>query len=70
MYGLSSLQQIHYLADGSSGMQDRNGTLYFFSNTLDTAQIIFDTSSDGDGFYGYFPPRIDARNKMCIRDRC
>jgi hypothetical protein len=64
LFGLSSLQQIHYLADGSSGMQDRNGTLYFFSNTLDMAQIIFDTSSDGDGYYGYFPQRIDARNNI------
>jgi hypothetical protein len=64
MFGLSSLQQIHYLADGGSGMQDRNGTLYFFSNTLDAAQNIFDTSSDGDGFYGYFPQRIDARNNI------
>jgi hypothetical protein len=64
LWGNSSLQQIHYLADGGSGMQDRNGTLYFFSNTLDAAQIVFDTGSNGDGFYGYFPQRIDARNNI------
>jgi len=64
LFGLSALQQIHYLADGGPGMQDRNGTLYFFSNTLDAAQNIFDTSSNGDGFYGYFPQRIDARNNI------
>ena len=64
MFGLSTLQQVHYLADGGGGMQDRNGTLYFFSNTLDAAQNIFDTSSNGDGFYGYFPQRVDARNNI------
>ena len=64
MFGLSSLQQVHYLADGGSGMEDRNGTLYFFSNTLDAAQNIFDNSSNGDGFYGYFPQRVDARNNI------
>jgi hypothetical protein len=64
LFGLSSLQQIHYLADGGGGMQDRNGTLYFFSNTLDAAQNIFDTSSNGDGYYGYFPQRVDARNNI------
>jgi hypothetical protein len=64
LFGLSALQQVHYLADGGPGMQDRNGTLYFFSNTLDAAQNIFDTSSNGDGFYGFFPQRIDARNNI------
>jgi len=64
LFGNSTLQQIHYLADSGSGMNDRNGTLYFFSNTLDEAQEIFDTGSNGDGFYGYFPQRIDARNNI------
>jgi hypothetical protein len=64
LWGKSTLQQIHYLADSSSGMQARNGTLYFFSNTLDTAQIVFDNGSNGDGYYGYFPPRVDARNNI------
>jgi hypothetical protein len=64
LWGNSTLQQIHYLADGGSGMQDRNGTLYFFSNTLDTAQVVFDNASNGDGYYGYFPVRVDARNNI------
>jgi len=64
LWGNSTLQQIHYLADGGGGMQDRNGTLYFFSNTLDTAQVVFDNASNGDGYYGYFPPRVDARNNI------
>jgi hypothetical protein len=69
MWGSSSLQQVHYLADGGSGMQDRNGTLYFFSNTLDAAQIVFDNASDGDGYYGYFPVRVDARNNILWADQ-
>jgi hypothetical protein len=64
LFGASSLQQIHYLADNVSGMSVRNGTLYFFSNTLDAAREVFDTGSDGDGYYGYFPGRIDARNNI------
>jgi hypothetical protein len=64
LFGNSTEQQIHYLADSVSGMNDRNGTLYFFSNTLDEAQEIFDTGSNGDGFFGYFPQRIDARNNI------
>ena len=64
LFGTSALQQVHYLADGGSGMEDRNGTLYFYSNTFDDARIIFDTGSNGDGFYGYFPQRIDARNNI------
>ena len=64
LFGNSTEQQIHYLADSVSGMNDRNGTLYFFSNTLDEAQEIFDTGSNGDRFDGYFPQRIDARNNI------
>jgi hypothetical protein len=64
LFGNSTLEQIHYLADSGSGMNDRNGTLYFFSNTLDEAQEIFDTGSNGDRFDGYFPQRIDARNNI------
>jgi hypothetical protein len=64
LFGASSLQQIHYMADSGDGMEDRNGTLYYFSNTLDTAQNIFDTGSNGNGFYGYLPPRVDARNNI------
>jgi hypothetical protein len=64
LWGSSTVQQIHYLADGGPGMQDRNGTLYFFSNTLDAAQVVFDNGSNGDGYYGYFPARVDARNNI------
>ena len=64
LFGTSAGQQIHYLADGSSGMQDRNGTLYYYSNTLDNAQDIFDIGSNGDEINGYFPQRIDARNNI------
>jgi hypothetical protein len=64
LFGTSALQQVHYLADGGSGMQDRNGTLYFYSNTLDNAQIVFDTGSNGDGIDGVFPQRVDARNNI------
>jgi hypothetical protein len=64
LWGSSTAQQIHYLADGGSGMQTRNGTMYFFSNTLDAAQVVFDNGSDGNGFYGFFPVRVDARNNI------
>jgi hypothetical protein len=64
LYGTSAVQQIHYLADNISGMSVRNGTMYFFSNTLDAAQEVFDTGSNGDGNYGFFPGRVDARNNI------
>lgn len=64
LFGTSTEQQNHYLADGGSGLQDRNGTLYYYSNTLDNAQFIFDIGSNGDGLNGYFPQRIDARNNI------
>ncbi len=64
LFGESAENQVHYLADGTSGMNVRNGTLYFFSNTLDAARDIFDTGSNDDAWYGYFPGRIDARNNI------
>jgi hypothetical protein len=64
IFGTSSEAQIHYAADGGSGMQDRNGTLYFFSNTLDNAQIIFDNGEWGDGYDPFLQPRVDARNNI------
>jgi hypothetical protein len=64
LFGTSTQQQIHYLADGGGGMNDRNGTLYFYSNTLDAAQEIFDTGSNGDRINSYLPQRIDARNNI------
>ncbi len=64
LFGQSTQSQIHYLGDNGGGMNVRNGTLYFFSNTLDAAQDIFDIGSNGDEINGYFPPRIDARNNI------
>jgi hypothetical protein len=64
IFGTSSEAQIHYAADGSGGMEDRNGTLYFFSNTLDNAQIIFDNGEWGDGYDPFLQPRVDARNNI------
>jgi hypothetical protein len=61
--GASSQYQIHYAEDHDGGMADRNGTLYFFSNTLDAAQVIFDTGS-ANGYNPYFTQRIDARNNL------
>ncbi len=67
IYGSSSLNQIHYAEDQNDGMADRNGTLYFFSNTLDHAQDVFDNGSS-EGYYGYFTQRIDARNNILWAD--
>ena len=67
IFGSSSLNQIHYAEDQNDGMADRNGTLYFFSNTLDNAQDVFDNGSS-EGYYGYFTQRIDARNNILWTD--
>jgi fibronectin type 3 domain-containing protein len=64
IFGTSAEVQIHYAADDSGGMQDRNGTLYFYSNTLDNAQIIFDNGQWGDGYDPFLQPRVDARNNI------
>jgi hypothetical protein len=64
IFGTSAEQQIHYAEDNTGGMQDRNGTLYFYSNTLDNAQIIFDTGENGDGYNPLLQPRVDARNNI------
>jgi hypothetical protein len=45
-------------------MSARNGTLYFYSNTLDNAQIIFDTGEWGIGYNPFLTQRIDARNNI------
>jgi hypothetical protein len=63
IFGSSSLNQIHYAEDGAGGMEDRNGTLYFYSNTLDGAQDVFDNGSS-EGYYGFLTQRIDARNNI------
>lgn len=57
-------QQIHYSADNVGGMTNRNGTLYFYSNTMPDAEIVFDTGENGDGMNPIFPQRVDARNNI------
>jgi fibronectin type 3 domain-containing protein len=64
IFGTSAEAQIHYAEDNVGGMNDRNGTLYFYSNTLDNAQIVFDTGENGDGFNPILQPRVDARNNI------
>ena len=64
IFGTSAQAQIHYAEDNTGGMNDRNGTLYFYSNTLDNAQIVFDTGENGDGYNPYLTQRIDARNNI------
>jgi hypothetical protein len=63
IFGASSLNQIQYAENTNDGMADRNGTLYFYSNTLDNAQTVFDNGSS-EGWYGYLTQRIDARNNV------
>ena len=57
-------QQIHYSADNLGGMTNRNGTLYFYSNTMPDAEIVFDTGENGDGLNPILPQRVDARNNI------
>ena len=64
IFGASAGGQIHYLGDQVDGMENRGGVLYFYSNTLDDAQWIFDTGSNGDGLNSYYVGRIDARNNI------
>lgn len=59
--GEQTVYQIHYGMDQSEGsMASRNGVLYYFSNTLDSAQVVFDTG------YGksFLSPQVDARNNI------
>lgn len=63
IFGASSLNQIQLGENTNSGLADRNGTLYFYSNTLDNAQTVFDNGSS-EGWYGYLTQRIDARNNV------
>ena len=61
--GTGSVYQIHYAEDHDGQMADRNGTLYFYNNTLDDARVVFDTGS-ANGYNPYFTQRIDARNNL------
>ena len=62
--GPAAGQQIHYAADVLGGMTNRNGTLYFYSNTLDKADEVFDNGENGDGLNPIFQQRVDARNNI------
>jgi Chitobiase/beta-hexosaminidase C-terminal domain len=65
MLGTSAQSQIHYAYDqDQDGLQNRNGILYFYSNTLDNAQIIFDNGFQTSGTDSYFQSRVDARNNI------
>lgn len=65
MIGNTAEAQVHYAGDQDvNGMQNRNGVLYFYSNTLDNAQIIFDNGQAGNGPDPYLQPRFDARNNI------
>ena len=55
--------QMHYGADVSSGMQDRNGVLYFYSNTFWQVDDIFD-NINGAGPTSYLAQRFDTRNNI------
>jgi hypothetical protein len=57
-------QQIHYSEDHDGGMTDRNGILYFYSNTMSGADVVFDTGTNGDGYNSYLQQRVDARNNI------
>ncbi|MDE2101608.1 MAG: chitobiase/beta-hexosaminidase C-terminal domain-containing protein [Patescibacteria group bacterium] len=61
--GASAQYQNHYAEDHDGGMADRNGTLQFFSNTLDHAQVLFDTGS-ALGYNPYFTQQINAQNNI------
>jgi len=65
MLGTTAQAQIHYAYDqDTDGLQNRNGILYFYSNTLDNAQMIFDNGDWGAGSNTYLQPRVDARNNI------
>lgn len=56
--------QIHYAADNTGGMSDRNGTLYFYNNTMPGTEVVFDTGENGDGMNPICQQRVDARNNI------
>ena len=56
-------QQVHYAEDHDGAMSSKNGSLYFFNNTMDNAEVIFDTGS-GNGYNMYLQQRIFAANNI------
>lgn len=63
IFGSSAQYAIHYAEDHDSGMADRIGTLYFYNNTMDSAQVVFDTGS-ANGNDPIFPQRVDAQDNI------
>ena len=55
---------VHYAYDSFSGMNSRNGTLYFYNNTLSAVQKVFDNGENGSGGNTIFPPRIFSANNI------
>jgi hypothetical protein len=64
LYGASALNQIHYAMDNLGNMTDRNGILYFWNNTLDSAAIVFSIGENNDGLNSYLRPRVNAQNNI------
>lgn len=62
--GASSEYQVHYAEDHDNGMADRNGTLYFYNNTFDKAQVVFDTGSGGNAYNPFYQQRVNAQNDI------
>jgi hypothetical protein len=54
--------EIHYNGDSPSGMAERQGVLYYYSNTI-SGGLVFDTANNGDNA-SILSQRIDARNNI------
>lgn len=56
---------IHFSGDHGGNGADRMGTLYFYNNTLDGAQVLVDTLGAGGNDELYFEfPKFDVRNNI------
>jgi hypothetical protein len=74
-YNSTAEYSFHFAEDHDSGMADRLGTLYFYSNTWNmpgpigfsggTIQVLFDTSGGGGNAFNNFEwPQIQAANNI------
>ena len=61
--GTVSGGQVHYNGDSASGLGERQGILYFYSNTLQGAGDVFDTENNSDNA-SILNQLIDARNNI------
>lgn len=55
--------QVHYGEDHDGGMTGRNGTLYFFSNTMPGAEVIFANTTTGN-YDMFYQPRFAVQNNI------